>query len=145
MSVRVVRTRNGEDVICDIREISSKDADDGKVLGYQLIKPYIVWISDAMTAEDDEGNIHRMTNPQITMEPYAPLAKEQTIIIRYDEIISAYETHDDVLSKYTELVGATNGIERGNDSSPAGGAPGTDGSIGDASVSDQSDSIETTE
>ena len=27
------------------------------------------------------------------------------------EIISAYETHDDVVEKYNQLVGATNGIE----------------------------------
>ena len=113
MSVRVVRTRNGEDVICDIREISQEG--ENKVLGYQLIKPYTVWISEGMTAEDDDGNIHKLSNPEITMEPYAPLAKEQKIIVRYDEIISAYETHDDVVTKYTELVGATNGIEPESD------------------------------
>ena len=109
MSVRVVRTRNGEDVICDIHEISQEG--EQKILGYQLNKPYTVWISEGMTAEDDDGNIHKISNPEITMEPYAPLAKEQKIIVRYDEIISAYETHDDVVAKYTELVGATNGIE----------------------------------
>ena len=109
MSVRIVRTRNGEDVICDIREISQEG--ETKVLGYQLIQPYSVWISEGMSAEDDDGNIHKLSNPEITMEPYAPLAKEQKIIVRYDEIISAYETHDDVVAKYTELVGATHGIE----------------------------------
>ena len=62
-------------------------------------------------AEDDDGNIHKLSNPEITMEPYVPLAKEQKIIVRYDEIISAYETHDDVVAKYNQLVGATNGIE----------------------------------
>ena len=111
MSVRVVRTRNGEDVICDIREISQEGDKDKKILGYQLIKPYSVWISEGITADDDEGNIHKLSNPEITMEPYVPLAKEQKIIVRYDEIISAYETHDDVVSKYNQLVGATNGIE----------------------------------
>ena len=114
MSVRVVRTRNGEDVICDIREISQEG--DTKVLGYQLIQPYTVWISEGMTAEDDDGNIHKLSNPEITMEPYAPLAKDQKIIVRFDEIISAYETHDEVVNKYTELVGATNGIEPENTS-----------------------------
>ena len=109
MSVRVVRTRNGEDVICDIREISQEG--DKKVLGYQLNKPYTVWISEGIQAETDDGDIHKLSNPEITMEPYVPLAKEQKIIVRYDEIISAYETHDDVVAKYNQLVGATNGIE----------------------------------
>ena len=111
MSVRVVRTRNGEDVLCDIREISQEGDQDKKILGYQLIQPYSVWISEGITADDDEGNIHKLSNPEITMEPYVPLAKDQKIIVRYDEIISAYETHDDVVEKYNQLVGATNGIE----------------------------------
>jgi len=109
MSVRIVRTRNGEDVICDIREISQEG--ESKVLGYQMIHPYTIWISDGINAEDDEGQIHKISNPEITMEPFAPLAKEHKIIVRYDEIISAYETHDDVLKKYTELVEATHGKE----------------------------------
>ena len=112
MSVRVVRTRAGEDVICDIREITAQDDSEGKILGYQLIKPYLVYITDGMTAEDDSGNIHKITSPEITMEPWAPLAKDQErIIIRFDEIVSAFETHDEVVEKYTELVGATYGIE----------------------------------
>tara|TARA_R100000030_G_scaffold31623_2_gene23205 strand:+ start:176 stop:535 length:360 start_codon:yes stop_codon:yes gene_type:complete len=109
MSVKVVRTRNGEDVICDIREIAAEG--EQKVLGYQLIKPFVIWISDGMTAEDDEGTIHKISSPEITMEPYAPLAKDHTIIVRYDEIISAYDTHDEVITKYQELVEATNGNE----------------------------------
>jgi hypothetical protein len=118
MSVRVVRTRAGEDVICDIREITAQDDEEGKILGYQLIKPYHVYITDGMTAEDDEGNIHKITNPEITMEPWAPLAKDQErIIVRYDEIISAFETHDEVVTKYTELVGATYGNESQDSSS----------------------------
>ena len=110
MSVRVVRTRGGEDVICDIREITAQNDDSGKILGYQLINPYVVWISDGMSAEDDQGNIHKISNPEITMESWMPLAKDkEKIIVRFDEIISAYETHDDVLEKYTQLVGVSNG------------------------------------
>ena len=146
MSVRVVRTRSGEDVICDITEITSKGDEESRILGYQMINPYLVWISQGMDAEDDEGNIHKITNPEITMEPWMPLAKDkEKIIIRFDEIISAYETHDEVTKKYTELVGATNGIEPRNDSSATGGTPGASGGIGDASVSSESDSVEATE
>ena len=144
MSVRVVRTRNGEDVICDIREISQEG--DKKVLGYQLNKPYTVWISQGIEAETDEGDIHKLSNPEITMEPYVPLAKEQKIIVRYDEIISAYETHDDVVAKYTQLVGATNGIESVTGTSAAtGGTSGTDGIIGTPATTGQSDPVETAE
>ena len=66
-----------------------------------------------MTATDDEGNIHKISNPQITMIPWAPLAKERFVIVRYDEVIAAYETHDDVLDKYNQLTEAKSG--RGDD------------------------------
>ena len=48
-----------------------------------MIQPYVIYISQPMVAEDDDGNIHAITNPEVTMEMYAPLAKEQTIIVRY--------------------------------------------------------------
>ena len=57
-----------------IREITAKD-EAGKILGYQVINPYLVWISEGMSAEDDDGNIHKLSNPEITMEPWMPLAK----------------------------------------------------------------------
>ena len=105
MSVRVVRTRNGDDVIADIREIHPKEGDP-QVLGFQLTHPYIIWISDCMQAEDDEGNIHKISSPEITMQPWAPLAKDQSVVVRIDEVISAFETHDAVLDKYRELIEA---------------------------------------
>tara|TARA_B100000003_G_scaffold166481_1_gene152904 strand:+ start:465 stop:839 length:375 start_codon:yes stop_codon:yes gene_type:complete len=112
MSLRIVRTRSGEDVICDIQEITQPDSE--KILGYQLIHPYVVYISQPMVAEDDDGNIHAISNPEITMEMYAPLAKEQKIIVRFDEIISAYETHQDVLEKYGTLIAQYNQRENSN-------------------------------
>ena len=111
MSVRVVRTRGGEHVICDIREVTSAEEDSkGKILGYQLMNPYALWVSDGMTAEDDEGNIHKISSPEITMVPWLPLAKDKDrIMVRYDEIVTAYETHDEVVKQYNELIGAENG------------------------------------
>lgn len=117
MSVRVVRTRNGEDVICDIREVTSAEEETkGKILGYQLMNPYTIWVSDGMSAEDDGGNIHKISNPEITMIPWLPLARDKDrIMVRYDEIITAYETHDEVVKQYTELVGAENGQDSTNE------------------------------
>ena len=53
--------------------------------------------------------IHKMTGLEITMRPWAPLSKGPHIIVKLDEIISAYETHDEVVEKYNELVEAANG------------------------------------
>ena len=106
--IRVVRTRNGDDVICQIQEITQEG--DKKILGYQLEHPYFVHLDEELTI-DGGDSINKISNPTLVMHPYVPLAKEPKVIVRFDEIISAYETHDDVVSKYNQLVGATNGIE----------------------------------
>ena len=40
MSVRIVRTRNGEDIICDLFEVTTKDEPE-KTVAFQLINPYL--------------------------------------------------------------------------------------------------------
>ena len=102
MTLKLILLKSGEDVICDIREISQEG--ETKVLGYQLIQPYSVWISEGMSAEDDDGNIHKLSNPEITMEPYAPLAKEQHIPVVADWVVSIMEPIDDLLDMYTTSI-----------------------------------------
>ena len=43
MSVRIVRTRNGEDIICDLYEVTTK-AEPEKPVAFQLSNPYNVWL-----------------------------------------------------------------------------------------------------
>lgn len=117
MSVKVVRTRSGEDIITDIREVALTEDEQQKVIGFQLLHPYVVWVSDGMEAEDDQGNIHKISSPEITMTPWMPLSKEKKIFVRPDEIVSAYETYPDVLEKYKSLVEAINGIDSEDSSS----------------------------
>jgi hypothetical protein len=118
MSVKVVRVRSGEDVITDIKEISTTEEspEQRKVIGYQLDFPCTVWVSQPITAEDDDGNIHKISNPEITMEPWMALSKDQVIIVRPDEIVSAYDTFPEILERYTQLVEARNGV--GSEDSP---------------------------
>tara|TARA_B100001939_G_C16899031_1_gene599017 strand:+ start:421 stop:852 length:432 start_codon:yes stop_codon:yes gene_type:complete len=112
MSVRIVRLRNGEDVICDLYEVSTPENKD-EIFALQLRKPYSVYVSGGMNADVD-GEIHKLTEPEITLEPWMPLLAKDSVMIKMDEVVTAYETYDAVLNKYNELVGATsNG--RGND------------------------------
>lgn len=111
MSVKVVRVRSGEDIITDIKEITTTEEDptQRRIIGYQLNYPCAVWVSQPITAEDDSGNIHKISNPEITMEPWMALSKDQVIVVRPDEIVSAYETFPEITEKYTQLVEAKNG------------------------------------
>jgi hypothetical protein len=107
MSVRIVRTRSGEDVIADLYEVTTKE-DQETVIAFQLVNPYSVWISKGMNAEYD-GEIHKISSPEISFEPWMPLLKDKAVMLKLDEVVTAYETYDEVLDKYKELVEATNG------------------------------------
>ena len=103
--IRVVRTRNGDDVICDIQEITQEG--EKKILGYQLEHPYYAHLDEELTVDYDSGNddvgVNKITNPTLVLHPYAPLSKDTKIIVRFDEIVSAYEPNDLVLEKYNLL------------------------------------------
>lgn len=103
--IRVVRTRNGDDVICDIQEITQEG--EKKILGYQLEHPYYAHLDEELTVDYDSGNdevgVNKITNPTLILHPYAPLSKDTKIIVRFDEIVSAYEPNDLVLEKYNLL------------------------------------------
>lgn len=107
MSARVVRLRNGEDVIADLFEVTTKEAPDD-VIGFQLVNPYRVWCGEGLDIESD-GEIHKLTQPEISFEPWMPLLNGRAVILKLDEVISAYETFPEVLDKYNQIVEATGG------------------------------------
>ncbi|BCU96090.1 MAG: hypothetical protein CM15mV11_1650 [Caudoviricetes sp.] len=86
--------------------------------------PYNVHVveADQDLLIETEG-VHQMRS-QIQFIPWAPLSKDRRVILRLDEIVSAYDTYPEVIDKYNELVEAANG--RGNTNS--GNGTGTIGS-----------------
>ena len=117
--------RNGEDVIADVYEIAANDKPD-KAVAFRLDHPYNVYVveTDQDLLIESEG-VQKMSSPEIQFTPWAPLSKDRRVILRLDEIISAYDTYPEVIEKYNELVeAATDG--RGNTNS--GNGTGTVGS-----------------
>jgi hypothetical protein len=128
MSVRIVRLRNGEDVICDLYEVTTKEEPD-KAVAFQLSEPYNISMyeadhdidviiddeGDVVEPEEGEmqGKIQKINQPEIDMRPWAPLSKAKKILLKMEEVVTAYETYDEVIEKYKELVEASHG--RGTD------------------------------
>ena len=115
MSVRIVRTRSGEDVICDLYEVTTQEEPE-KAVGFQMKSPYSVWISAPQKSEvtsTEEEVIAKITEPSIHFEPWAPLAKDKNLMMKLDEIITVYEAHDEITNKYNQLVEVESG--RGDD------------------------------
>ena len=113
MSVRIVRTKNGEDIICDLYEVTTKEEPE-KAVAFQLSYPYSVWINSSESeflVESEGEEIAKQSSPDIVFEPWAPLAKDRRILLKLDEVVTAYETYDEVIEKYTKLIEAVNGRE----------------------------------
>ena len=130
MSVRIVRTRNGEDIICDLFEVTTKEKPNDPV-ALQLKNPYNVWLEGVdkprvLIETDAEPEVQKLPDPEIHFSPWAPVSVDKKIMMKMDEVVSAYETYPEVVKKYNHLVEADNG--RGN-----------------STTTDQSDLIETKE
>ena len=139
MSVRIVRLRSGEDVICDLYEVTTKE-NPKEAVALRMDYPYNITIlepdmdeptgfeideggEDAHSAADaemeeaaeyetegdfdiDDDGIFKMTGLDVDMRPWAPLSSKNQILIKLDDVVSAYETFDEVSKKYNELVEA---------------------------------------
>jgi hypothetical protein len=107
MSVRIVRLKSGEDIISDIYEVTSNadGEEDKQPVAYQLRVPFSIWINGGMDAEVD-GEIQKISDPEVAMEPWLPLCKHDHIFFKLDEVVAAYETHDTVIEQYTKLIEA---------------------------------------
>ena len=121
MSVRVVRMRNGEDVVADLYEVTAKE-DPEKPIAFQLRHPYNLYLTEPSPVGD--GQIRKLSSPEISFQPWAPFSKDNSIMIKMDEVVSAYETFQEVIDKYNELVEAVS--HGGDDGSTAGSNGGPD-------------------
>ena len=115
MSVRIVRTRHGEDVICDLYEVTTKD-EPTVAVGFQLNNPYTVWLQGKKTeepkilVEDDAGDIvSKIKDPDIYFQPWIPLSCNKQILLKLEEVVTAYETYPEVINKYNTLTEADGG------------------------------------
>tara|TARA_B100001996_G_scaffold355661_1_gene318410 strand:+ start:2949 stop:3410 length:462 start_codon:yes stop_codon:yes gene_type:complete len=134
--------RNGEDVIADLYEVTTKEEPE-KAIAFQFVHPYNISViepSHVMYGDD----IQKMSNPELNFQPWAPLAKDRKIMIKMEEVVSAYETFDEVIQKYNQLVEAVKGGTRGNSTSATGGTSGTNGGSNDPTTN-KSNPVETKE
>tara|TARA_Y100000004_G_scaffold148180_1_gene169607 strand:+ start:200 stop:577 length:378 start_codon:yes stop_codon:yes gene_type:complete len=113
MSVRIVRTRNGEDIICDLFEVTTKDEPE-KTVAFQLNHPYNVWLEgidepQLLIETDAEDGVQKISEPEINFRPWVPLSAKNQILMKMEEVVTAYETYPEVITKYNSLVEAHGG------------------------------------
>ena len=113
MTVKIVRMTNGEDVIADLKEIR-KDEETPGAVAYVFEKPYTVQIIDNTETQmlfEQPGDTttpspKKINDLELRLYPYAPLAKNDSVIAAVQHVSVIYDPHPSVLEKYIELVKA---------------------------------------
>lgn len=112
MSVKIARLKSGEDIICEIQEVYSKDTN--RLAAISLEDPYLVSIiQDPANLFQEGDGPYKTSNPKLGLYPWAPLSAERTIFIDPTELLCAYDPQQQVLEQYNKLLEAVNG--GGND------------------------------
>jgi hypothetical protein len=131
MTVKLVRLKNGEDIIADLKEVLDKDSET--VAAIQFDTPYMVGIdepTDDMFADYDEGGA-KITTPRLRFFPWAPLSKDRVMYIDPNQIVCIYDPYQQVLDQYEKLVEAMN--HGGNDGD--GGDGSSDSTVSESDTS----------
>ena len=103
MTVKILVLKSGEDVIAEVQEMVSSD----KVIGYYLTKPCVVKLRNANPVTDDEldpDQPENQTELSVTMYPWMPLAREKSIPLTVDWVVTMVTPVEKIYDMYTEDV-----------------------------------------
>ncbi len=94
-------------------EVTTKDEPD-KAVAFQLSNPYNVWLEGIdeprlLIETEAQDGVQKVTDPEIHFRPWAPLSCKKQILMKMEEVVSAYETYPEVITKYNSLVEADGG------------------------------------
>ena len=122
MTIKVLVLKSGEDVIADVREMVSSDE---KVIGYFLTKPCVVKLVNKtdLTPEETDSKSEKKSEFSVTMYPWAPLAREKSIPIFTDWVVTMvtptekiYEMYKEDILKNGQEIGETDSADQPADS-----------------------------
>ena len=103
MTIKLLLLKSGEDVIADITEMGTGDEKDRRVVGYFLNKPCIVKMRDPnVLTEEPDGPTK--AGFAVSLYPWMPLSKEETIPIAADWLITMVEPIDKLKQMYVEDI-----------------------------------------
>ena len=111
MTIKVLVLKSGEDVIADVREMVSSDE---KVIGYFLTKPCVVKLVNKtdLTPEETNSKSEKKSEFSVTMYPWVPLAREKSIPISTDWVVTMVTPTEKIYEMYKEDI-LKNGQEIG--------------------------------
>ena len=105
MAYKLLLLKSGEDIISDINEMVVGEGDDRRVIGYYLNRPCVVKLFKNTEEDPDKGM-------QISIYPWMPLSRDQTIPIVSDWVVTMVDPVDNLVNLYKEDI-----VNYGNQSS----------------------------
>tara|TARA_Y100001963_G_scaffold84774_1_gene117441 strand:+ start:1242 stop:1610 length:369 start_codon:yes stop_codon:yes gene_type:complete len=103
MTVKLLLLKSGEDVIADVTEMGSGDKNDRRVVGYFLNKPCIVKMRDPNVLSEEKDGPAK-AGFAVSLFPWMPLSKEDTIPVTADWLITMVEPIDKLKQMYVEDI-----------------------------------------
>ena len=103
MSIKLLLLKSGEDIIADVTEMAVGEDENKRVVGYFLNKPCTIKMRDPRTLGEEEGSMHK-AGFQVSLFPWMPLSKEDTIPITSDWVITIVEPMIKLKDMYLEDI-----------------------------------------
>lgn len=101
MTVKILVLKSGEDVIADVSEMVSPEE---RLLGYFMKKPYVIKVHHNEPFDED-SNSNRKFQFSIKLYPWMPIAKEKTMPIPVDWVVSMVTPIDKLKELYVNNLG----------------------------------------
>ena len=93
MTVKVLVTQLGQQIVSEAKQIENKES--GDLVGYWLENPRVVQYTQN---DDEEGGL------SVNFGPYCLVSDEQSFSVRSEHIVAILEPRADVLQAYSNLV-----------------------------------------
>jgi hypothetical protein len=106
MTVRLLLLKSGEDIIADVKEMVVGEEENARVVGYFLHKPCVVKMTPPTNVPE---NFEEIKDPQkasfqVTLFPWMPLTKDNTIPVSADWVVTMVTPTDKLQNMYIEDV-----------------------------------------
>ena len=102
MTIKLMLLKSGEDVISDVTEMCVGTEEKRQVIGYNLNKPCVVKMRDPNLIKEDGPK--KQSGFQVSLFPWMPLSKDETIPVPADWMITMVEPVTKLKEMYTEDI-----------------------------------------
>ena len=104
MTIKLLLLKSGEDIIADVSEMAAGEGEYKRVVGYFLNRPCVIKMRDPNLLTKDSKDPTQKAGFSVSLFPWMPLSKEETIPITSDWVITIVEPMTNLSQMYMEDI-----------------------------------------